>query len=35
VFRSGAAALFVEMLVFLAVLAVGYAYLWRKGAFDW
>ena len=35
VFRSGAAALFVEMLVFLAVLAVGYAYLWKKGAFDW
>src|SRR5512141_901223 len=35
VFRSGAAALFVEMLVFLAVLAVGYASLWRKGAFDW
>jgi NADH-quinone oxidoreductase subunit A len=35
VFRSAAAALFAEMLVFLAVLAVGYAYLWRKGAFDW
>jgi NADH-quinone oxidoreductase subunit A len=35
VFRSAAAVLFVEMLVFLAVLAVGYAYLWRKGAFDW
>ena len=35
VFRSGAAALLVEMLVFLAVLAVGYAYIWKKGAFDW
>jgi NADH:ubiquinone oxidoreductase subunit 3 (subunit A) len=35
VFRSGGFALFVEMLVFLAVLAVGYAYIWKKGAFDW
>ena len=35
VFRSGGLALFVEMLVFLATLAVGYAYLWKKGAFDW
>jgi NADH:ubiquinone oxidoreductase subunit 3 (subunit A) len=35
VFRSGGAGLFVEMLVFLAILAVGYAYLWKKGAFDW
>jgi len=35
VFRSGGAALFAEMLVFLAILAVGYAYLWKKGAFDW
>ncbi len=35
VFRSGGFPLFVEMLVFLAVLAVGYAYIWRKGAFDW
>ena len=35
VFRSGGIALFVEMLVFLATLAVGYAYLWKKGAFDW
>jgi len=22
-------------LVFLVLLAVGYAYLWREGAFDW
>ena len=35
VFRSGGFALFTEMLVFLAILAVGYAYLWKKGAFDW
>jgi NADH:ubiquinone oxidoreductase subunit 3 (subunit A) len=35
VLRSGGAALFIEMLVFLATLAVGYAYLWKKGAFDW
>ncbi len=35
VFRSAGLWLFVEMLVFLAVLAVGYAYLWKKGAFDW
>lgn len=35
VFRTGGLPLFVEMLVFLAVLAVGYAYIWKKGAFDW
>jgi NADH-quinone oxidoreductase subunit A len=35
VFRSAGMWLFVEMLVFLAILAVGYAYLWKKGAFDW
>jgi NADH-quinone oxidoreductase subunit A len=35
VFRTATAALFIEMLVFLAVLAVGYAYIWKKGAFDW
>jgi NADH-quinone oxidoreductase subunit A len=26
---------FVEMLVFLAVLVVGYIYAWAKGALDW
>jgi NADH-quinone oxidoreductase subunit A len=26
---------FVEMLVFLAILFVGYAYVWRKGDLDW
>ncbi|MDQ5857811.1 MAG: NADH-quinone oxidoreductase subunit A [Acidobacteriota bacterium] len=35
VFREGGIPLFVEMLVFLAILAVGYAYLWKKKAFDW
>jgi len=25
----------VELLVFLAILAVGYIYVWRKGAFTW
>jgi NADH-quinone oxidoreductase subunit A len=35
VFRSAGLWLFVEMLVFLLVLGVGYAYLWKKGAFDW
>jgi NADH-quinone oxidoreductase subunit A len=35
VFRSAGWPLFVEMLGFLAVLAVGYAYIWKKGAFDW
>jgi len=35
VFRSVGWPLFVEMLLFLAVLAVGYAYIWKKGAFDW
>jgi NADH-quinone oxidoreductase subunit A len=35
VFKTGGLGLFVEMIVFLAVLAVGYAYIWKKGAFDW
>jgi NADH-quinone oxidoreductase subunit A len=35
VFRSAGWPLFAEMLVFIVVLAVGYAYIWRKGAFDW
>jgi NADH-quinone oxidoreductase subunit A len=35
VFRSGGAPLFGEMVVFLAVLGVGYAYLWKNRAFDW
>ncbi len=35
VFRAEPIALLVEMVVFLAILAVGYAYIWKKGAFDW
>jgi NADH-quinone oxidoreductase subunit A len=26
---------FIEMLVFVIALAVGYVYIWRKGALDW
>jgi len=26
---------FVEMVIFIAVLLVGYVYLWRKGGFEW
>jgi NADH-quinone oxidoreductase subunit A len=35
VFRSAGWPLFVEMFAFLLILAVGYAYIWKKGAFDW
>ncbi|MGH9400349.1 MAG: NADH-quinone oxidoreductase subunit A [Thermoanaerobaculia bacterium] len=35
VFRGGGPGLFAEMLVFLGVLGVGYAYIWKKGALDW
>src|SRR2546429_6232677 len=26
---------FVEMMIYIAVLLVGYLYLWKKGALDW
>jgi len=26
---------FIEMLVFVGILLVGYIYVWRKGAFEW
>ncbi|MEN3069670.1 NADH-quinone oxidoreductase subunit A [Uliginosibacterium sediminicola] len=26
---------FIEMFVFLAVLVIGYVYVWKKGALDW
>jgi NADH-quinone oxidoreductase subunit A len=26
---------FLEMLLYIAILLVGYIYLWKKGAFDW
>jgi NADH:ubiquinone oxidoreductase subunit 3 (subunit A) len=35
VFRSGGVPLFLEMIVFLVVLGVGYVYLWKNRAFDW
>jgi NADH:ubiquinone oxidoreductase subunit 3 (subunit A) len=35
VFKSAGWPLFVEMFAFLLVLGVGYAYIWKKGAFDW
>jgi NADH-quinone oxidoreductase subunit A len=35
VFRSAGWPLFVEMVIFLATLGVGYAYIWKKGALDW
>jgi len=35
VFRQGGWAVFGEMVLFLVVLFAGYAYLWKKGAFDW
>ena len=35
VFREGGMAVFVEMLVFVVVLFLGFGYLWKKGAFDW
>lgn len=35
VFRQGGWTVFVEMLLFLVVLFVGYGYLWKKGAFAW
>jgi NADH-quinone oxidoreductase subunit A len=35
VFRAGGIPLFIEMFVFMGVLGIGYAYIWKKGAFDW
>ncbi|MEO5362049.1 MAG: NADH-quinone oxidoreductase subunit A [Magnetococcus sp. DMHC-8] len=34
-FKEIGVAGFVEMLLFLLVLLVGYAYLWKKGALEW
>jgi NADH-quinone oxidoreductase subunit A len=30
-----AGVLLIEMLVFMAILAVGYAYIWKRGALQW
>ena len=35
VFRQGGWPMFGEMVLFLVVLVLGFAYLWKKGAFDW
>ena len=35
VFQGLGAAGFVEMLIFIAVLAVGLVYAWKKGALEW
>jgi NADH-quinone oxidoreductase subunit A len=35
VFREMGMEGFVGMLIFLAVLTIGYAYCWRRGALDW
>lgn len=35
VFKSLGWFAFIEMLVFLGILFVGYAYVWRKGDLDW
>jgi NADH-quinone oxidoreductase subunit A len=35
VYRSLGWFAFIEMLVFLAILLVGYAYVWRKGDLEW
>ena len=32
---EGNTTVLVDGLIFLVLLAVGYAYLWREGAFDW
>ncbi len=26
---------FVEMMIFIAILLIGYAFIWRRGAFEW
>jgi NADH-quinone oxidoreductase subunit A len=35
VFREGGWPVFLEMLAFVFVLLLGFAYLWKKGAFEW
>jgi NADH-quinone oxidoreductase subunit A len=33
--ESGRAFVFFEMMIFVAVLLVGYVYVWKKGLFEW
>jgi NADH-quinone oxidoreductase subunit A len=35
VFRRLGMFAFVEMMLFIAILLVGFAYAWRKGALEW
>ena len=35
IFKQQPVFLIIEMGIFIAVLAVGYLYIWRKGGFDW
>lgn len=35
VFKSGGLALFIEMLIFLAILTGGLIYAWKKGVLEW
>lgn len=32
---SQGAFIFIEMVVFVAILLIGYVYLWKRGAFEW
>lgn len=33
--QSGRSFIFFEMMIFIAVLLVGYVYVWKKGLFEW
>jgi NADH-quinone oxidoreductase subunit A len=33
--QSGRSFVFFEMMIFIAVLLVGYVYVWKKGLFEW
>jgi NADH-quinone oxidoreductase subunit A len=35
VFKQAPLFLLIEMVIFVAILLVGYVYVWRKGGFDW
>ena len=35
VFRKLGAAAFIEMLIFLGIVGIGFLYAWRKGALEW
>jgi NADH-quinone oxidoreductase subunit A len=33
--QNGRAFVFLEMMIFVAALCVGYIYVWKKGLFEW